>query len=1141
MLALVWWAPAAGAAEGRAALGAFPPSLGNPTAIAVDSSTHDVLVVDKMTSSIARYHENGTAAPFSALGGNAIDGKAGADETPQGGLNIGVPQEVQLSVDNSGGATDGDIYLTQATAHLIDIFGSNGEYLGQLTEYLNASSEAKALGEVCGVATTPAGGIYVSDFSPGKGIHKYESTGAAHNPLVNADSQPAANFLSVSSPCTVASGTGPSSGALFVNEYIFPPFSFGKSFKLDAATGQVEYEISSGNTTITLDDTNGDVLLAHGPEVNEYDASGGSEAKPIWFENLGSKLQGVSVDGSSGHLYVSRQGSSQLEVFGELVPIPPRIEAEWVAQATYTDATVKARFGIDEEDTTYRLEYGQDTSYGQSSDVRTVGQSSVISVNVAGLQPGTTYHWRISATNANGENTKGPDRTVSTHAAPTRSSCDNEAFRFGAGVLLPDCRAYELVSPVDKNGGDVDGYEFEGFDPDPVAASKAIDQSALEGGALTYTATNAFADPESAPFVSQYLATRQAGSDGAQWRNEAIDPREEGGVVNGTGNVNPEFKAFSSDLRSGWLASESGLALAPCAVSGYSNLYRRNSGDGFLEAMCSADEEPEENRLYPEVQGVSEDGSHTVFRVNEALNGTGAVEGLEGRWQLYENAGGVVRLISVLPNGTAYAGNSSAGSENSEGAGYGSDGRLDTVAGAVSRDGKRVYWSRTPELLEVPIAPGPIYLRLNADRPQMEGGECGEAAVEACTLPVSDTVAPGKRARFWGAASDGSMAIFTITEGPLAGNLYEYRLASQSSILIAKEVVGVAGAGKNLARFYFASKEALDGAAQAGSPNLYLDENGSLTFIATLADEDVSEGGVQGYPSPVAAAPRSQISRVSGNGRYIAFVSAGRLTSYDNTDAGSERPDREVYIYEAGGKLLCASCNPSGQRPAGADLTKANHPGGTPPLWTAAWIPSYQAQLDPRHPLSEDGKRLFFNSVDPLLPRDNNGVQDVYEWEAPGSGTCTTSSPEYSSQNGGCISLISSGEGSRESEFVDASGDGTDVFIRTETSLSPRDPGLVDIYDARAGGGEAPPAPPAPSCEGDSCQSPSAAPGFREGASATYDGPGNPKIVKPKRCRKGRRLVRRHGKARCVKRHRRRHTHHRRHHKRARDHRRAAR
>ena len=162
--------------------------------------------------------------------------------------------------------------------------------------------------------------------------------------------------------------------------------------------------------------------------------------------------------------------------------------------------------------------------------------------------------------------------------------------------------------------------------------------------------------------------------------------------------------------------------------------------------------------------------------------------------------------------------------------------------------------------------------------------------------------------------------------------------------------------------------------------------------------------------------------------------------------------------------------------------------------------------------MSDDGSRLFFNSVDPLLPGDSNGKQDVYQWEAPGTGSCHVGDADYFASNGGCLNLISSGESSRDSEFVDASSNGNDVFIRTESSLVKADPGLVDIYDARVNGGF-PEAEGTAPCEGQACQNPPAAPEAKTPASAQYSGPGNVKEAGPSRCaaqaRKAQKLSRR--------------------------------
>ena len=244
------------------------------------------------------------------------------------------------------------------------------------------------------------------------------------------------------------------------------------------------------------------------------------------------------------------------------------------------------------------------------------------------------------------------------------------------------------------------------------------------------------------------------------------------------------------------------------------------------------------------------------------------------------------------------------------------------------------------------------------------------------------------------------------------------------------------------------------------------------------------------------------------------FESRAQLTGFNNTDIKSGEADLEVFTYDAvSEELHCVSCNASGVQPSGRELPEGfKYPQQIrkpSEVFAAAWIPGLEHQLSPANVLSKDGKRLFFLSYTPLVGRDTNGAQDVYEWEVPGAGRCKKSSPDYHELNGGCVSLISSGDSPFESEFWDASPDGRDVFFTTESSLLPQDPGLIDVYDAREGGGFAPPTQSA-ECEGEACQSPPGPPNDPAPASSALQGVGS--VPTPKPCRKGK--VRRKGK--CV-------------------------
>ncbi|HEU4907059.1 MAG TPA: hypothetical protein VFT19_13230, partial [Solirubrobacterales bacterium] len=367
---------------------------------------------------------------------------------------------------------------------------------------------------------------------------------------------------------------------------------------------------------------------------------------------------------------------------------------------------------------------------------------------------------------------------------------------------------------------------------------------------------------------------------------------------------------------------------------------------------------------------------------------------------------------------------------------------------------------------------------------------------KACTTAVSAPVAGAAPAEYWGAAKDGSRAIFRVTEGPLSGNVYEYDAASDASSLIAAGALAPMGMSEDASRVYFASNEVLgEGAAEGaeeGAPNLYLYEapagggEGSFDFIVGLAGSDLLGSDLR--PATVSAVTTRRSSVVSPDGLHAAFgSSAPSPTGYENIDARSGELAEEVYRYDATtGNLVCASCNPSGARPSGIPVSEKGVSFSQPARLAPRRVPLHA----PRS-LSSDGSRLFFESRDKLVARDTNANWDVYQWEAAGKGSCTTSRPTYNLDSGGCVELISSGQTPSGASFLDADPSGSNVFIGTQASLVKADYGLNDVYVARVGGGFAEPEEPPAACQGEACQSPAAAPQAKTPASAAFHGAGN--------------------------------------------------
>jgi len=1204
-------------------------SFGYAKGDAVDQSTGDVLVVDDETNQIFRFHEDGTPSNFSALGTNAIDGKGTGDETPQNGLNFKAESTlIQIAVDNSGTATDGNIYVTQngqagGAVQAVDIFASSGEYVGQLTGAGATSfSSGGANASPCGVAVDPKGNLYVAD-RESDAIYKFDPTA---NPPVNTDY--IGTPVSTPGPCSLAAGAGPSAGSLFVVE------QGGKNVsKLNDASGTTVYVVhrtthNAEPQHVSVNSADGHVFVTTSSgeqntpaEVAEYDAS--QSPGPVLVARFANGPEegsnGVAVHGigKEGRVYLVR--APVIKVYSGLVPIPdaetvtasgigktnatlngaveafgeeltecffeygltsaygstvpcaesfaqigtgsakvhadiegldnetayhyrliagnangrgkagkdvefkteskPELLGEWVEGVSSHEATLKAKINPQSGATEYRFEWGLTKApYEHSSALISIGKEPVpqtVSLFLQGLKANTPYHFRVFAVNEMGPST-GADHTFTTFGPipppPTGDCPGNEEFRTAAGAFLPDCRAYEMVSPVDKNGGDIIRGELSNTqDPGSYV------QSTADGNKITYTAFFASFAGEPASFkFNQYLAGRQErGEVGEGWSNEGIHPPVRGHKVDTTvfGNYR-EFIAFSPDLCNGWLVDFQTPALTPDGQKDLRNLYRRENcapHAGELEALTSTPPvlspgKTGENYVDSfSVQGASADSRHVLFSAGAKLDDD-AHTGAEA--QVYDRFGGENHLVSVLPGGGgADPANAVVGS--------GASGNLHN---AVSTDGSLVYWTSEG----VPGA-GTIYVRRHPEQGIVANENCSTSSV-ACTLKVSaDKTTPGVGDAFFRvAAADGSKALYSEGE-----DLYEFDLQGGESSLIAHHVFGVSGASEDLSHIYFVSTDALndeDEGEAEGKPNLYLDVGGKFSFIATLVAGDLGaiEPGafIGAYNLTGKEGANRLATRVSPDGTHLAFESrAPLIPTYDNTDSASGRPAVEVYRYAAGGALVCVSCNPSGGRPGEAgelslpfekvDISQPTE------VFAAAWIPTWEHPLHASNVLSADGSRLFFNSFDALLPRDTNGVQDVYEWEAPGSGSCHTGDADYFAQNGGCLYLISSGESPSESEFWEASPDGKDVFFNTASSLLPQDPGSVDLYDARIDGGFPQPVVKA-ECEGEACQSPPPPPAFPTPASGSYNGPGNPKPG----CPKGKHKVKKKGgKSHCAKKH----------------------
>ena len=345
---------------------------------------------------------------------------------------------------------------------------------------------------------------------------------------------------------------------------------------------------------------------------------------------------------------------------------------------------------------------------------------------------------------------------------------------------------------------------------------------------------------------------------------------------------------------------------------------------------------------------------------------------------------------------------------------------------------------------------------------------------------------PGK---FLSASTDGSRVLLQN------GHLYDLETETTTDLSAGKGgFAGVLGQSEDLTHVYFVDTAVLTGEeensegdkAQPGKFNLYAFQEGTTTrFVASLVGED----NTSELSSDWATTPSGRTAQASPDGDWVAFLSQAPLTGYDNT--GPCIPDHlggyidgpcpEAFLYQAAtGELRCASCNPSNATPLGWTVLRRIRVGSGARFLT-------------------DTGRLYFDSADSLSPLDTNeGAEDVYQFEPEGIGSCE--------REGGCVDLISAGRADLDSNFLAMGASGRDAFFTTRERLVAADTDeLIDLYDAREGGG---PPPPGESPPGESPLQP--APAESTPASPTLVDPGN---VKPKGCKKGQ--VKKKGK--CVK------------------------
>ena len=898
---------------------------------------------------------------------------------------------------------------------------------------------------------------------------------------------------------------------------------------------------------------------------------------------------------------VTMSGPRTVEASFEPLPEAKALAAQPLG---YREATLRGEANPEGvEGTSYRFEYLTQAAYEANGNGFEGARSTpsaplapgegfvALSAPITGLEEATAYRFRlvVAASGVGEAEDTGPTFTTLTRPAP--QSCPNAAYRSGFSTFLPDCRAYELITPpqTDSLVATLGGQSFN--------SSWVAPRGAGAGESLGFYANVPEAE------ATTFRATRGAGEHPeAGWASEGV------GFTYAQSAHSEGFHGLAADQRY-WLLSIAGI-VTPTEDSLPPGAYLRVPA-GSANRACA----PEEDRAQfeasdaaakfelvgcgplgadPEAGGsfVSAGGAHVIFTSKAQLTAASPPAGVEA---IYDREAGSAEaeLVSSKPEGGPLAAGDLAyvsATEDGRSVLFKAGGALyahregattevaaapNTFAGA-SEDGSRVFF------IDATVSGSQLTPRASLYACDLDTGPCaGSGATHAATQVASEAL-------FVNVSPDGSRAYFAsqadltgaeeneagqAAGGPPAkgtGDLTEGSktitgvATSEGAFVPGMEISGKAwvrggivplgttivsvGAG-TLTLSQPAEASAPEEALSAGFPNLYLWDEGEVSFVAILDPRDLvgfrfMENPLQGERAGESlrawtraiqgqtlsdashAGRAASPTRSTPDGGAMVFQSHARLTAYDNEGHG------EIYRYApeapAGQRLLCVSCDTSGAPPP------------PPPASYDTFLQLYQGfqggatQPDTLLPnLTDDGARVFFQSKVALLPADANRVNDVYEWRAPGyegPGGDVCEAP------GGCLALISGGQAETPSVLYGMGADGRDVILETQEKLLAADTlDSYSLYDARVGGG-IPEAEQEINCEGDACQGEGSLPPALPFPANTDAG--EEAAAPVRHCAKGKHRV----KGRCVRKHRaKRGRHHRKHRHRAKHHGRAQR
>jgi sugar lactone lactonase YvrE len=746
-------------------------------------------------------------------------------------------------------------------------------------------------------------------------------------------------------------------------------------------------------------------------------------------------------------------------------------------------ATIDPRNSGDLE---YVFQYGTTPALGFQTDPVELedGNSPVIVSQVLdGLSPSTQYYVRAVATNATGS-TQSATATFTTRANPLPS---------------PPGRAYEMVSPPYKNGG---------------AALSGIGVSTVApgGDAIAFCTSSIFGDPPGPQsfLCVDYVSHRTSSG----WQTRSTTPRYcriafgQPGLESSSYFFYNQRVDFSQNLDQATLGQPEGdgplcsvSPLDPAAPLPQRNLYRESlTGDPGYQLLTPV-LKPTKSGIGggaaggAEYMGSSDDFGHIVY-LSTGKQTPDAAAPTNTLTQIFEWDHGTLRLVSKDLAGNAFTTRSEVVTD-------GISATSDGING-VSADGDRIFFRNAS------LGDSEVYVRKGGTTTQhVSQSECTSSCGSSAADEFLFASPSGSKAFFRSDAkltddTPASTASFDPTS-EVNANLYMYTDSAAPAsdpnnlTLLSKDnepadgvnpdvtdVLGVSDDG-NIAYFAANGQIVPGGPTGTGNKVYRWSWNGGSPTVDYLV------GGVPAQNWVLQASERLLNRLVTPDGKYLTLEMGQRLDPLADTDS-----DDDIYRWDAAGGWVCASCQAPGVASAGDSTFQYDQLGMT-------FDAPRSSQR--RIVMSDDGQRVFFESLDALVPEDVNGQVDCPDpnEKFPGGRQAHLCKDVYEWHDG-TISMLTTGT-AREPipvAFLGASADGRDAFVYTAQRLVGWDSDEAgDIYDARVGGGFPEPPPTGAPCEGEACRGPVSPPPANTGAgTGVFQGAGNPTPKRPKHKKK---------------------------------------